>query len=154
MGIEKDGTVTCDTCGEPIEDPKHGMLVWEGRAYDEETHRIESEAPMSVEIVHKGSCDRGNSAGIFSSWWQLDEFLNPEGFARWVNDRFKEFLPEENNLLKLIDSMWPLIVRSATPKERRQWQDHLEWGMWYGKPVCKVDQKRRTMRKEKPELSA
>jgi hypothetical protein len=118
------------------------MLVWDVRTYDKQTQKIKGETPRPIYIVQKGSCDRWHG-GVAISWWELREFLNPEGFARWVNDRIRELLPDEKSLVKLIDSMWPLVLRDTTPEERKLCRERLEYGIWYGRPITQTRRRRR-----------
>jgi hypothetical protein len=135
MGIEADGMITCDVCGLPIDDPGMGMVIWDVHTYDEQTRESKRRSPRVVRIVHKGPCDRLD----FITWWELRDFLNPEGFARWVNDRIRALLPEEEALVNLIDSMWPLVLRNTTPAERKMCRDRLEFGMWRGRAIKRLE---------------
>jgi hypothetical protein len=137
MSVEKSGKIVCDTCGLPIDNPGMAMVVWDVRTDGTQSREMKRETPHPVYIVHKGRCDRWRS-GVASSWFELRDFLNPEGFARWVNDRLRELLPEETPLVQLIDGMWPLVLRGTTPEEHRVCRHLLEAGLWYGRPLTRT----------------
>jgi hypothetical protein len=135
MSVEKSGRIICDTCGLPIDNLGSGMLVWDIHKYDKQTSELKR-VPHEIYVSHKGNCDRWNS-GVTCCWWELRDFVNPEGFARWVNDRLREYLPKQEPFIKLIDGMWPLVLRDTTPEEQRVCRDNLEFGFWHGRPVTR-----------------
>lgn len=135
----------CDICGEAINytsdksrDP--GNLLWDDGSLGTGQFR--------VAIAHKRctpAADRryilevreGNGCYQWPFSWELRDFMNPEGFCRWVNDRLRNLGPNYQAMLELLDKTWPSVLRKPTEKEAAQCDDALKFGLWYGKKATK-----------------
>jgi hypothetical protein len=103
---------------------------------------VRQEIPHLIHVIHKGNCDRWRS-GVDISWVELRDFVSPEGFARWVNYRLLKLLPDEEPLVQLIASMWPLVLRETSQEEAKVCRDRLEAELWYGRPLTRTKGARR-----------